>query len=246
MPSALQTATTTRPIAYMTVDAEPDCPPFLWTWRGIEEGMPKLLALLAEEGVPATVFTTGATAEAFPGCIADIVQGGHELACHGWSHRNFRTMDEATARDEITRTNAILRIHAPVTSFRAPYLSLPEGFVPLLAEAGFAVDSSRGAYKRNAPPLTGAGLPFRLEASVTSSVLRIPRLIRNPWFSRLKAPVTLFVHPWEFVDLTATGIRYDCRFRTGQPALDRLRSTLRWFKARDFDFRLVREAPSLA
>lgn len=208
--------------------------------------MPKLLALLAEEGIPATFFTTGATAEAFPACITDILSGGHELACHGYSHKNFRNMDAATARDEITRTNEILRAYAPVTSFRAPYLSFPEAFVPILAEAGFAVDSSRGAYKRNEPRFSGADMPFRLEASVTSSILRVPRVVRNPWFARLKSPVTMFVHPWEFVDLTATGIRYDCRFRTGQPALDRLRSTLRWFKARDFDFRLVREAPSLA
>ena len=236
----------TRPIAFLSVDAEPDCPPFLWTWRGIAEGLPKLLALLAEEGVLATFFTTGTTAEAFPDRITGIVQDGHELACHGYSHRDFRSMDAATARAEITRSNAILRAFAPVTSFRAPYLSFPEAFVPILTEAGLEVDASRGAYKRNAPRLRGAGLPFRLEASVTSSVLRLPRVIRNPWFSRLKSPVTLFVHPWEFVDLTASGIRFDCRFRTGQPALDRLRSTLRWFKARDFDFRLVREAPLLA
>jgi peptidoglycan-N-acetylglucosamine deacetylase len=234
-----------RPIVFMTVDAEPDCPPFLWTWRGIDEGMPRLLDLLAEEGVPATFFTTGGTAAERPGIVTAIVAGGHELACHGYSHTNFRQMDEATARDEISRTNALLRSHAPVTSFRAPYLSFPEAFVPILADAGFSVDSSRGAYKRNEPRHTAPGMPYRLDASVTSSVLRIPHLIRDPWFAMLKSPVTLFVHPWEFVDLTQTGIRYDCRFRTGQPALDRLKSTLRWFKARDFDFRLVREAPSL-
>lgn len=235
-----------RRIVYMTVDAEPDCPPFLWTWRGIEEGMPRLLALLAEEGVPATFFTTGATAEAFPDVPAAIVKGGHELACHGYSHESFRRMDAATARDEIARTNAILREHAPVTSFRAPYLSFPEAFVPILAEAGFLVDSSRGAYKRNEPRFAASAGPFRLEASVTSSVLRIPHLVRDRWFAMLNSPVTLFVHPWEFVDLTRTGIRYDCRFRTGQPALDRLRSTLRWFAARGFEFRLVHEAPALA
>lgn len=237
---------THRPIAYMTVDAEPDCPPFLWTWRGIDEGLPLLLDLLADEGVPATFFTTGGTAEARPEAVTAIVKGGHELACHGYSHSNFRTLDRDAARDEITRTNAILRAHAPVTSFRAPYLSLPETYVPLLAEAGFAVDSSRGIYKRNEPRHDGEGMPFRLDASVTSSVLRLPRLLRSPYFHALRSPVTLFVHPWEFVDLSRTGIRLDCRFRTGQPALDRLRTTLRWFKARNFQFRLVNEAPALA
>lgn len=235
-----------RPIAFMTVDAEPDCPPFLWTWRGMEEGLPRLMALLAQEGVPATFFTTGASAEAYPQAIEGLVGAGHELACHGYSHRSFRQMDRVAAQDEIARTNTILRRYAPVTSFRAPYLQFPEAYVPILADEGFTVDSSRGAYKRNEPRCDRPGMPFRLEASVTSSVLRIPRMVRNPWFAALSGPVTLFVHPWEFVDLTRTGIRYDCRFRTGQPALDRLQSALRWFKARNYDFRLVREAPSLA
>lgn len=102
-----------------------------------------------------------------------------------------------------------------------------------------------GAYKRNRPRHDRAGMPFRLEASVTSSVLRIPLLIGNTWFAMLTSPVTMFVRPWEFVDLTQAGIRYARRFRTGQPILDRLRTTLRWFKVRDFEFRLVREAPGL-
>ncbi|MFY9239656.1 MAG: polysaccharide deacetylase family protein [Roseovarius sp.] len=235
-----------RPVVYLTVDVEPDCPPFLWTWRGIEDGMPKLLTLLQDEDVPATFFTTGASAEHAPGCIADILERGHELACHGYSHTSFRNMDMAQARDEITRTNEILRAYAPVTSFRAPYLSFPERFVPLLAEAGFEVDSSRGVYKRNEPRWSMEGGPYRLDASITSSALRIPKIVRNPWFAMLKSPVTLFVHPWEFVDLTQSGIRYDCRFRTGQPALDRLRSAVQWFKARGYQFDLVASAPSSA
>lgn len=232
-------------IAYITVDVEPDCPPFLWTWRGIDEGIPKLLSLFAEEGLKATFFTTGGTVKAHPERVAEIVGEGNELGCHGYSHHSFRSMNEAEARNEISRTNVLLREYAPVTSFRAPYLAFPERFVPILVDEGFSVDSSRGAYKRNEPRSKVKNAPYRLEASVTSSVLRIPRVIRNPWFAALKSPVTLFVHPWEFVDLTKSGIRYDCRFRTGQPALDRLRSTIRWFSARGFEFRLVRDAASI-
>lgn len=228
-------------IVYMTVDAEPDCPPFLWTWRGIEEGMPRLFELFETEEIKATFFTTGDTAAKHPGCVESIVASGHELGCHGFSHTSFATMDQETARGEITRTNEILREFAPVSSFRAPYLSFPEKFVEILADEGFSLDSSRAAYKIKEAPAEVEGGPIRLEASVTSSVLRIPGIIRTPWFLLLSSPVTLFVHPWEFVDLTATRLRYDCRFRTGQPALDRLRSTIRHFKNRGFEFRLVRD-----
>jgi len=208
--------------------------------------MPRLLALLAELGVPGTFFTTGASAETHPGVVDAILQGKHELACHAYSHRNLCKMGADEVEDEIGRANLILRRWAPITSFRAPYLSFPENLVPRLSAHGFDIDSSRGAYKWNAPRNTDPAAPLRLEASVTSSVLRIPRVVRNPWFARLTGPVTLFVHPWEFVDLTQTGIRYDCRFRTGDAALSRLRMTLEWFLQRGYRPRLVREmAPAL-
>ena len=44
------------PDVYITVDVEPDCPPYMWTWRGMEEGMPRLLQLLDTEKVPVTLF----------------------------------------------------------------------------------------------------------------------------------------------------------------------------------------------
>jgi len=228
-------------IAYLSVDVEGDCPPYLDTWRGIEEGIPRLLGMFAEERAPATFFTTGEVARRFPGRVADIVAGGHELGSHGLTHRAFRDMDAAEAEHEINESAAILRAFAPVTSFRAPYLSFPERYVPLLGQAGFTLDASRAAYKRQEPPYAGPAAPARLSTSVTSSVLRLPRLIRNPWFGRLAAPVSLFVHPWEFVDFRSSNLRLDCRFRTGDFALEALRSTIRWFAARGFEFRLARE-----
>ena len=66
-------------------------------------------------------------------------------------------------------------------------------------------------------------------------------MIRNPWLGMLKSPVTLFVHPWEFVDLTSERLRYDCRFRTGAPALGALRSTIGFFRDKGANFRLVRD-----
>jgi peptidoglycan/xylan/chitin deacetylase (PgdA/CDA1 family) len=52
-----------RPVVCLTVDLEQDCPPFLSGYRGMEEGFPRLLQLLEEEGVAATFFCTGEVAE---------------------------------------------------------------------------------------------------------------------------------------------------------------------------------------
>jgi hypothetical protein len=67
---------------------------------------------------------------------------------------------------------------------------------------------------------------------MTSSVLRLPRAIRDPWLLALRDPVVLFVHPWEFVDLTRERLRLDCRFRTGAVALQCLREVIQLFQRR--------------
>ena len=226
----------------ITVDFEPDCPPFLSsTFRGIEEGAPALLDLFTRAGVRATYFTTGDVAARYPSAVQALVQRGHELGCHGVTHTAFDTLDEPAARAEIEESAALLRTFAPVTSFRAPYLRFPERYVRLLEKAEFTLDSSLAKYKwayhrRRAPTSLR-----RIPASMTSSVLRLPRVIRDPWLLALSDPVVLFVHPWEFVDLTHEKLRYDCRFRTGDVALRCLAEVIDLFAGRGATFHPMRE-----
>jgi peptidoglycan/xylan/chitin deacetylase (PgdA/CDA1 family) len=231
----------------LSVDFEPDCPPYLSsTFRGIEEGAPALLRLFADAGVRATYFTTGEVADKYPDAVRALVAEGHELGCHGVTHTAFDTLDERAARWEIERSAEILRDFAPVDSFRAPYLRFPERFVPLLEAADFAVDSSLARYKRSFYASRPSTSLTRIPASMTSSVLRLPRAIRDPWLLALSDPVVLFVHPWECVDLTAENLRYDCRFRTGTFALNALREVIDLFRARGADFFSMRELAACA
>lgn len=217
----------------LSVDVEPDCPPYLTSYRGIQEGLPRLLALLADRGVPATFFTTGEVARRFPEAVQAIVAGGHELGCHGDSHRSFSRLDERQARQEIEQASSSLRRFAPVTSFRAPYLQLPVGYLPLLERAGYSLDSSHARYKLPRGPRKLSGPLYRVPASTTSSVLRLPRVVRDLIFSFLAEPVVLFVHPWEFCDFRSDRrLRWDCRFRTGEQALACLASSLDHWRSR--------------
>ncbi len=230
------------PRVSITVDLEPDCPPYLSSsFRGIEEGAPALLALFADLGIRATYFTTGEVAARFPHTVEALLRNGHELGCHGVTHTAFDTLDESAARWEIEESVRLLRTFAPVTSFRAPYLRFPEAYVRLLEQAGFTLDSSLAKYKRSyhAPRLPTT--LTRIPASMTSSVLRLPRWIRDPWLLALRDPVVLFVHPWEFVDLTREQLRYDCRFRTGAAARRALREVIELFQGRDATFAPMRE-----
>jgi peptidoglycan/xylan/chitin deacetylase (PgdA/CDA1 family) len=228
------------PTVCFTVDAEQDCPPYRSTFRGMAEGLPRLLDLLAELRVPATIFATGEVARRFPTTIERLVLAGHELGCHGDTHRDFTTLTPVAAEQELRAALATLRPFATVTSFRAPYLRFPAAYLPLLAAAGIHVDSSQARYKFGAEHRPGAaptGLR-RVPASVTSSVLRLPAWVRDPWLRTLTEPVVPFVHPWEFVDLRRENLRFDCRFRTGDAALTAVREALTGW--RDCRARFVR------
>jgi peptidoglycan/xylan/chitin deacetylase (PgdA/CDA1 family) len=221
---------------YFTVDMEQDCPPYRNTFRGVLEGTDPLLALLKEENVRGTFFTTGDVAARFPATVERILESGHELACHGHTHESFATMDEPTARTELTTALEALRPFSPIRSFRAPYLSFPDRFLSLLEEHGFALDSSQAKYKPGYGLASTRTSLARLPASVTSSVLRLPAWMRDPWLSALADPVVLFVHPWEFVDWRHTNLRWDCRFKTGESALDCLKQVLQFFKTKHATF----------
>ena len=238
-----------------TIDHEPDCPPWLTaTHRGVEEATAPLLAMLGELGVAATWFSTGDVADRYPDAMRAIVAAGHELGCHGHTHARFDAIGPGEADWELATSSAALRRHAPVTSFRAPNLVLPDAYLPLLERHGYALDSSEARYKaayrrsRRSPAPTALA---RIPASVTSSVLRLPRLVRERWLrSGLQAadrradgqPLVLFVHPWEFVDLRHTRIRLDCRFHTGPEAFRRVRASLAFLARQGARFVTMRDA----
>jgi peptidoglycan-N-acetylglucosamine deacetylase len=234
-------STASRPTVAFTVDLEPDCPPFLSGFRGMEHGFPALADLLARLRVPATFFTTGDVATRFPDAIHRLVADGHELGCHGMTHTAFTSLDPAAAQSEIEVSARVLRSFATVTSFRAPYLRFPDEYVGLLAANGFALDSSQAKYKLEYYRTPRRSRPRRVPASVTSSVLRLPRAIRSAYLSALSSPVVLFVHPWEFVDLRRERLRIDCRFKTGDVALRCVEDVLMSYLRRGARFVRMRE-----
>jgi peptidoglycan/xylan/chitin deacetylase (PgdA/CDA1 family) len=226
------------PVVAFTVDVESDCPPYLTGYRGIEEGLPALLDLLSKEGVPGTFFTTGDVATRYPDAVARVVADGHELGSHGMTHRAFTSLERRDAAWEIEAAATVLRSFAAVTSFRAPHLRFPPEYLELLERASFTLDSSQAKYKAAyyRDGASGGATLTRVAASVTSSVLRLPLLMRAPYLNALASPVVLFVHPWEFVDLRHERLRIDCRFRTGAMALECIRDVLRSFRRRGARF----------
>ena len=49
-------------------------------------GARRILKLLASRSIHATFFVPGLTASTYPDLLKEIVDGGHEIGHHGWTH----------------------------------------------------------------------------------------------------------------------------------------------------------------
>lgn len=229
----------------ITIDVEEDCPPMLTSTRGMEEGLPKLLDLFKEEGIKATFFVTGMMAEQFPDLIYRIPEERHELGCHGYTHARFDRMGKEEARIALEKAGKVLKqFEKRLVSFRAPNLQFPESYLKLLEEEGFLYDSSLAAYKPPFPRSRVKGKIVRIPATVTSSVIRLPPGFFLPLLRRTAAPV-IFVHPWEFIDMSKMPVRPDCRFNTGEKALENLKILIHASKAENCRFLTLEERACL-
>jgi peptidoglycan/xylan/chitin deacetylase (PgdA/CDA1 family) len=111
---------------------------------GHRVGVPRILELLAREGIPASWFVPGATLDLYPEDAEAILAGGHELASHGWYHEDFAELSPDEQRGILDRSVAAVRriTGAAPRGFRAPYWALGSETLGLVEDAGYDYDSS--------------------------------------------------------------------------------------------------------
>lgn len=113
----------------------------------VEMNTRRLLQIFDEAGVSSTFFVLGWVAERFPQLVRAITEGGHELACHGYSHQLVFDQDIDVFRQETITAKKILEDVSgqPVLGYRAASYSITaksSWALAVLAEAGFEYDSS--------------------------------------------------------------------------------------------------------
>ena len=83
----------------------------------------RLLEALAERGVPATFFVLGRQVSNYPYIAAQIVEDGHEIASHAYTHRSLSRLNAGAIRNELYRTNEAIYEATGVLPalFRPPY-----------------------------------------------------------------------------------------------------------------------------
>ena len=73
------------------------------------EHTPRLLDLLADAGVRGTFFVIGERAEQHPDLIRRIVDAGHELGNHTWTHSEPSQTSAARFLDEVAQTRRLIQ-----------------------------------------------------------------------------------------------------------------------------------------
>src|SRR5262245_20861612 len=84
---------------------------------------PRLLEMLKQRGIKATFFCVGQCVAEYPELAKRIVDEGHEIASHSWSHPQLSSMSEANVRDQLEKTHQAIKQATGVAPkiFRPPY-----------------------------------------------------------------------------------------------------------------------------
>ena len=103
-------------------------------------GVPRLLELLADYGLPATFFVPGLTAERYPRTVELIVEAGHEVGHHSYSHRSPVDLTADEERADFERALAALeRVGVKPSGHRAAMWEASWRTPGLVAEYGLTL-----------------------------------------------------------------------------------------------------------
>jgi peptidoglycan/xylan/chitin deacetylase (PgdA/CDA1 family) len=148
---------------------------------GPRVGVPRLLALLADYGLPATFFIPGLTAERYPQTVEAVLAAGHEVAHHSHAHHTPAGLGEAQERADFERALAALSRHGvEPRGHRAALWDASWRTPALVAEHGLEYDSS----------LMDADVPYRLATTAGEIVELPPHWSLDDWeqYAFLPAP----------------------------------------------------------
>lgn len=198
----------------------------LWPQR-VEENTQRILDLFEQKNVKATFFTLGWVAERYPQLVREIVQRGHELACHGYSHVRVTEQSPEEFRQDVSLAKKILEdvSGVEVTGYRAASYSIGRNnlwALKILENLGFRYSSSIYPVKHDLYGMPDAPR-FAFHPEVAPGLLEVPistlpmgrrnlpcggggffRLYPY-WFSRWAMrringegrPAVFYFHPWE-------------------------------------------------
>ena len=111
---------------------------------GAKRGVPRLIDFFKRYGIITTWGVTGHSMESFPRAAEMIIEAGHEIGIHGYTHENPLAMSREQESEVLDRTFDVIKRmsgKAPV-GYMAPWWELSPNTVELLLARGIKYDSS--------------------------------------------------------------------------------------------------------
>lgn len=123
------------------------CPAWGTISPRVERNTWRLLEILDNHRVKATLFFLGWVAQRCPQLVAAAAANGHEVACHSYWHRPVHRLTPEEFREDTRRAKDVIESCSgrSVTGYRAPSFSILSGMEwarEILAEEGFVYSSS--------------------------------------------------------------------------------------------------------
>ena len=117
--------------------------------RGVfasEVGVPRLLRLFRKYGLKTTFFIPGHSIETFPNQCRQIVDEGHEIGAHGYSHENPVAMTPTQEEAVLVKSVEVIERLSGVRprGYVAPWWEMSSSTAALLQKYGFEYDHSQG------------------------------------------------------------------------------------------------------
>jgi polysaccharide deacetylase family protein (PEP-CTERM system associated) len=146
----------------------------------VERNTERILALLEEKSVHGTFFVLGWVAERSVGLVRRIAAAGHEIACHGFSHRLIYSQPQSEFVEETTRAKRHLEdlIGRAVLGYRAASFSITRDSLwalDVLIDLGFEYDSSVFPIRHDRYGIPGAAPdPGRIAAPSGRTLVEFP------------------------------------------------------------------------
>ncbi len=140
----------------------------------------RLLDLFDEYQIKITFFVLGWVAERERDLILEIMNRGHEVACHGYSHQLVYNQSPEVFRQETMRSKQLLEdiIQQPVRGYRAASYSITEKSkwaLDILVESGFVYDSSIFPVRHDRYGIPNSPEhPYKLTTAAGNSIIEFP------------------------------------------------------------------------
>jgi peptidoglycan/xylan/chitin deacetylase (PgdA/CDA1 family) len=109
-------------------------------------GTPRLLNLFLKHDIPASWFIPGHSIETFPDSVKLIVDAGHEVGAHGYSHENPVAMTPKQEEDVLAKSVELIEKVSGKRprGYVAPWWEMSQATPDLLLKYGFTYDHSQG------------------------------------------------------------------------------------------------------